>query len=292
MDQTVALFWSNSSWKIPGTTWEIIGYSRSSYRTGFYIKALDLMIDSGPQKSGNPSTFLITHCHGDHIANLPFTLIGKNKNENGAYDKPNIFVPRESQEHLNEYIKSMFTVNNCQKFDETIVNYYPLEGCEIFEDYSAGKTKITIRVFKCDHDIPTVCYGLSINKKILKEEYRDKDSKTLASIAKEGHELSKIKLEHKIIFVWDTSISVLENNPEIFDYPVIMIECTFLFDEDYEQSLTKKHIHWNSLKPYILEHDKTFFVLTHFSLKYKENEISQFFEKLHIPNVKPWITIF
>jgi hypothetical protein len=68
-----------------------------------------------------------------------------------------------------------------------------------------------------------------------------------------------------------------------------MIECTFLFDDDYELSLTKKHIHWKSLKPYIIQNIQCFFVLVHFSLRYKESEIKTFFENEKLENVKPWL---
>jgi ribonuclease Z len=294
MDNSVYLFWSGLSWTIPGTSWDIIGYSRASYRTGFYIKSLDLMIDAGPQKTGNPKNILITHCHGDHIANIPFTLIGLNKiidpNTNEiTFEKPNIFVPAESKDKLNNYINSMFAANNCEDFNETIVNYYPVKGGEIFNDYISKNTKISIEVFKCDHSVPTVAYGISVKKEHLKEEYRKSESKILGDLRKKGIEITYTELEPKIIFVWDTSINILETSPDVLNYPVIMIECTFLFDDDYEQSLTKKHIHWNSLKPYVIKNNHILFVLTHFSLKYKEKDILAFFNQQNIPNVKPWI---
>ena len=47
------VFWMKSM-KVPGTPWTIRGYSRSAYRTGFYIKDLDIMLDAGPQNYNNP----------------------------------------------------------------------------------------------------------------------------------------------------------------------------------------------------------------------------------------------
>lgn len=42
------------SWAIPGTPWTIRGYSRSAYRTGFFVPDLDLMLDAGPQNFSKP----------------------------------------------------------------------------------------------------------------------------------------------------------------------------------------------------------------------------------------------
>lgn len=287
MDNNIESFWSGASWNIPGTSWSIIGYSRASYRTGFYIKELDLMIDAGPQKSGNPKNILITHCHGDHIANIPFTLIDA---DTEFSTKSTIFVPESSKEKLNNYIKAMFSANYNQNFKGTIANYCSVKGLDII-DYVANNTKLKIEVFSCIHDIPTVAYGICTKKQFLKEEYFNLkgNGKALCELKKSGVEITKTIYESNIVFVWDTTIQILKNNPRILEYTVIMIECTFIFDDDYEISLTKKHIHWKSLKPYVVNNPQITFVLMHFSLRYQESEIASFFKKEGLGNVKPWL---
>lgn len=68
-----------------------------------------------------------------------------------------------------------------------------------------------------------------------------------------------------------------------------MIECTFIFDEDYENSKEKKHIHWKDLKPFIDIHKDTQFILYHFSQRYKANQIKEFFKDCP-ENVIPWVS--
>ena len=286
MDKTVTSFWAGEPWKIPGTQWSIIGYSRASYRTGFYIKSLDLMIDAGPQKMGNPKTILVTHAHADHIANIPFTLIKGSDKE----DFPDIFVPEKSKDFLNQYISSMFAANFCCKVNQKIANWYPVKGSYSI-DYNAKHQNIKISVYDCDHDVPTVSYGISSEQSYLKREYEHlKGSpKELGALRKGGITITENRINPKIVFVWDTTIKILETSPAILDYPVIMIECTFLTEDDLEVSKTRKHIHWNDLKPYVEKYLETTFVLVHFSLRYKNDEIKEFFEKENLPNVKPWI---
>jgi hypothetical protein len=45
------IYWQKK-WKIPNTSWTISGFSRSAYRTGFYISELNLML-------GNISDFTL-----------------------------------------------------------------------------------------------------------------------------------------------------------------------------------------------------------------------------------------
>ena len=57
-----------------------------------------------------------------------------------------------------------------------------------------------------------------------------------------------------------------------------MIECTYLYEKEEKLALRNNHICWTDLKPFVLSHPDQFFVLFHFSLKYKNEEILNFFE--------------
>ena len=111
--------------------------------------------------------------------------------------------------------------------------------------------------------------------------------------------MSKVEItneitEKKFAYICDTKINILEIHPEILDFPIIIIECTFLYDDDLEVSKEKKHIHWQELKPYILENHDKLFILIHFSQRYKDEDILKFFSEEqsrneNLKNIKPWI---
>ena len=73
---------------------------------------------------------------------------------------------------------------------------------------------------------------------------------------------------------------VFETHPEILDeHNIIVIECTFMNDEDLERASVTKHMHWKYLEPIVCSRPNTLFVLTHFSLKYKALAIRRFFQR-------------
>jgi len=68
-----------ASYQLASTTKTIQGYSIAGLRTNFFVQP-DLMLDAGISAPFQPKYILITHGHGDHIANLPFHLYVKNPN--------------------------------------------------------------------------------------------------------------------------------------------------------------------------------------------------------------------
>ena len=265
------MYWQKK-WKIPNTSWSICGYSRSAYRTGFYIPELNLMFDAGPQNVNKPEFILITHSHIDHIACLPMTLI----------EVPHIvqiYGPSKAEEKVVNYINAMFSVNALSTIN--VLNYrFQYKGVEKNDMFSidANKSKITVEVFKCDHAIQTVSYGLSETKRKLMEEFYGRE-KEIPSLKKLGIEVTHEVLTKKLAYVCDTSIKVFDINPTILEYPVIFIECTFLSDDEIQNAIDTKHIHWSQLKPIVVANPNITFVLFHFSQRYRDIEIDEFFSK-------------
>eukprot|EP01034_Spumella_vulgaris_P025751 gene25751-32240_t len=91
------------------------------------------------------------------------------------------------------------------------------------------------------------------------------------------------------VYLGDTSHIVLQETA-IEKYRTIMIECTFILDEDLEQATHTQHMHWSQLAPYVASHPDNTFIIYHFSQRYKATEILEFFDKLALNNVLPWVS--
>ena len=145
-----------------------------------------------------------------------------------------------------------------------------------------------IEVFECDHSIPTVSYGLKEIKKKLKKEYLGLEGREIAQLKKDGVEITEMVVQNKLAYVCDTSIKVFDMNPTLLDYPTIMVECTFFEEDEITNAKKTQHIHWNDLKPIVCDHPEIEFMLFHFSQRYRDSEIDEFFKREDLANLKVW----
>jgi ribonuclease Z len=224
---------------------------------------------------------------------LPFTFIG---DENGNHFI-HLYAPAEAERHLRKYISCLFEVNSLREEEELpCKDWYEYHG---FSEPTRFRTILNKNAFEvdvvlCDHGVPTISYCFSLIKQKLREELSGLTGKEIAERRKGGEIVTKEVVQKTFAFICDTSISVLTAFPDILLYPLVIIECTFLYPEERENATQTKHIHWEELKPFVVLNPQTLFVLIHFSLRYTEDEILEFFRKEQegegggVHNIKVW----
>jgi ribonuclease Z len=65
-------------------------------------------------------------------------------------------------------------------------------------------------------------------------------------------------------------------------------ECTFLHPDHRQTAWDRKHTHWGDLRPIVEANPQTHFVVTHFSLRYSDEEVLDFFRGVTLPNLTAW----
>jgi len=254
------------SYILPGTQLTLRGHSRGSEKSCFYISELKLFFDAGIQSYYNPNFIFITHCHSDHSFQLPMIITG-------LKHTPQIYSPSESRHLFQNFLRVTYQL---RKGTTRVSGHYQVRGAYPGDEIDLKKQGYFVRVYDLKHNVPTRGYGLCQRRKKLNPRF----------LGLGGHELRKLKeggidinvyVEHKILaYILDTNISCFSMNPELLEYKYVIVECTFFRDEDMED--TDSHIHWNNLKPIVMNNPQVNFILVHFSMRYSWEEIEKFFE--------------
>ncbi|CAF1250050.1 unnamed protein product [Didymodactylos carnosus] len=270
--------------KLDGFNLSLRGHSRAAEKTGFYIPELDIMLDAGLQSPFHPKLILITHGHSDHSFALPMILTG-------IKSIPTIYVPNNTKHFYDQFIQSVACLTS--QDSEAKATNFDLQDVKPGPDRLPFVTKnqtFYVQVFSCDHSIDCVGYGLMQSNKRLKEEYKNQTKDEIIACRKTGIEIMESYIMYILAYLGDTTPLVFAQEPDIFQYKYIMIECTYLYSEDLELAMKNKHSCFTQLKEIITSHPENTFILIHFSLRYSAEEIRSFFltEENRLHNIIVW----
>lgn len=289
--------------KIPETPWSIIYYSKCARNTFLYIPELNIAFDAGFQTELYPTHIFISHAHLDHISDLMRYVIDP---VNGA---PNVFVPQPSKTFVKNFIESgvKMTKNNADyNVQWNIAGVSMPKDSQTYPVFLPGGVtikgfKFDIELIKSNHSIATTGYGLIEKRKKLKPEFESlkTNQKELEQLKTNGIVIDEeIKLYH-FCYLGDTDHHVFYEDKDctIFSkklekYRTIIVECTFINDEDEKQAKKKKHMLLSKMLPFIQSHSNITFMLCHFSMRYKDADIIDHFKTLNVDNIVPLVHDF
>lgn len=265
----------------------LTGSSRAAGATGIYVPEMNLMLDAGMvvTTSKFPRLF-VTHSHSDHSYQIPYMY-------SAASTVPlDIYVPQASVPHFDRYLISAQLLNDHgdEKTVSTCSKRYSLHGVSEQEIIDLDGS-YRVEAFRCHHTVPCLGYAFYEKRSKLKVEYAQLNGKQIQELKKQGTDVTEQLYVPLFAFLGDTTPAVFASGSHsaqlLLDrMPVVICECTFL---DGEQSDDKGHTHWSGIRPIIEEHPNVTFVLIHFSLKHKREDIQQFFKNQSLKNVIPFI---
>ena len=275
--------------KLSKTGLRLKGHSRSTEMTCFYIPELCIYFDAGVHGYYSCDHIFITHGHGDHIQALNGIL--KSQNQERSKKPMPIYCPNDITKMLSKYVEAYFQVNannpylKCHKI-------IAMKGVNIGDriPLKIKNHNYIIDAFECAHSVPTLGYGISESREKLLDELKGKPQTDIVALKKTGVAITKTIEVPLVCYLGDTTHEVFEikSNGKIFNYPNIIVECSFLEKDELIEAQKCKHMHWDNLKPIIERHPDCHFILIHFSLRYMDSDIEKFFNGKLMKNMTVW----
>ena len=273
-------------WKFPKNAggFTLQGASRAAASTAFCVEELNWFFDVGALPgSHRPDHVFITHTHSDHIFQLPYVRSRRKQ--------PDFYLPFHAVEPVEHYLNAaqQLTDNASLVPGHSFEKAYTLHGVKPGDELRPKKGFV-VKVVGCEHTVPCVGYLVYEERHKLKSEFAGLPGHELAELRKKGVQFTKALRKPLFAYLGDTTPKVFEDHPEILEMPLVITECTFLDAQEHkEQADRTKHTLWADLEPLVTHHPETFFVLIHFSHRYKNHEIKKFFEEQALENVLPWV---
>ena len=243
--------------------YQLVGYSRGSFKTGLMIAPLKIFLDAGVCSQYEPNLILITHGHSDHIGELYNILIG-----NSRKMKIPIVTAPSITKLLSYHLNSHISLN--RGFPDKYTRCDIIGLSSTYKITIQGKL-IELEPFLMDHQVDTIGFGISEVREKLKPEYMGKDQFELIEI-KKSMKITEEKIVPLFLFCGDTGNSILYKLP-FNKYPTIIIEATFLHADHTQEAIDRKHLHIFDLEKYFKGNMTTLFILIHFSNRYTIDEL-------------------
>ncbi|GAA2323100.1 hypothetical protein GCM10010149_90390 [Nonomuraea roseoviolacea subsp. roseoviolacea] len=277
------------TWRPPGARLTLTGYSRANDKTFFHVPELKLALDAGLAEGRQVDTVLLTHTHLDHSKDLDYLAT----RPTGV----DIYVPGEALPYVRDYLRATTELNQVAAFDPALAAGARLHGVRPGEEYPFGRNgSHTVRILQTEHKVPSVGYGVAENRRALLPEVEElraslgpaEFGRLVADRRRRGVAVDRQVRRPLFAYLGDTHAGALGRDAGLFDYPVVITECTYLDDSELDRARRVGHTVWSELRPFVLAHPGTLFVLTHFSLRHSDREVLAFFEQENLPNVLVW----
>ena len=242
----------------------IEGVSIAGHESFYKLPGFRTLLEFGraPEDVLGFPTVCVSHGHLDHVAGLAHYA---SRRRLARLPTARVFIPAEVRPLIEQWVEA------CEKLEHID---YEIEIAAVSPgDRIRLRSDLELTVLPGRHRVPTVGYLFSEVRQKLRDEFVDRSGEEIAALRRGGVEVTRREEIPLLAYPGDCGHEIFEACPEIFRARVLLLECSFLLPEDKERAREYAHIHLDDIleRAHLFENESI--VLTHFSQRYRPEEI-------------------
>lgn len=249
----------------------IEGYSRAAVQTYWRIPELKIGFDLGAHPwdfMGTP-TWMLSHCHLDHIAALPLYVARRRLMK---MKPPRILLPEYAIDPIRNMLRSFERLDRGRLPCELI-------GMKPGQEYELSR-ELVVRALEMKHRIESLGYVVFQRRNKLKPEYTDLSGEEIRDLKMAGNEISDEIRIPVLGYTGDTAPPGLDNNPILYECNVLITELTFVAPDHRRKIIHKHgHIHLDDLVERADKFENDMIIAGHLSTRYNNEQVRRIVKK-------------
>jgi ribonuclease Z len=264
---------------------ELGGVSIGGIETFLDLPEWKLGIDLGRvhEAAVQRPTLLFTHAHIDHMGAVVSHAALRHLRRAPA---PTYVIPRENEAAF----AALFAAWRELDRSELAHRVVPLAPGEEFE----LPCRLIARPFRSPHRVATQGYALWSKKRKLRPEFAELPQTELdRRMREEARAMTDLVETPEFAFSGDTLIELVEREEVVRRARVLVLECTFLDERvPVDECRSKGHTHLDEIVERAELFQNEALVLSHFSARYKRDEVLALLDRKLPPSLKARVTPF
>lgn len=262
------------------------GWSRAAVQSYWRVPELKLGFDLGAHPwdfMGTP-TWLISHCHLDHIAALPLYVARRRLMKMAA---PKIYLPAFAVNAVRAMLDSFVKLDRGRMPCDLI-------GVEGGQEIELSR-ELVLNVLKTKHTVPSVGFVVSERRKKLKQQYLELSGDQIRDLRESGTEITEERRLPLVGYTGDTSPKGLDDNPLFYETKILITEMTFAADDHRKELIHKNgHMHLDDFVARKNDFNNEVIIAGHFSTRYSRHQAEKIVKK-RLPDLmdgrlKVWVS--
>ena len=254
----------------------IEGYSRAAVQSYWRIPELKIGFDLGAHPwdfMGTP-TWLLSHCHLDHVAALPLYVARRRLMK---MSQPRVFVPESTAPHVRSMLDSFERLDRGRLPCELI-------GVEDKQEYELSR-ELVFQALRTVHRVESYGFVVFERRRKLKPEFAELSGEEIKNLRENGTDVTREIRIPLIAYTGDTAPKGLDNNPLFYKAKILITEMTFIADDHRRHLIHKNgHMHLDDFVERADHFENEMIIASHFSTRYGKMQAEKIIQR-RIPDM-------